>query len=107
QRFVHGQRGRAVTRDAFAITQRIQECAAEHDAEIFGRVMAIDFHVTFGRHGQIEQTMAWQLLEHVRKEWDRRFDPRLAGSIEVYLDGDLSFMGVPNTLADAHDGYTC
>src|SRR5690606_37880813 len=100
------QSGRAVTRDALAIAERIQKRTAEHDAEVFGRVVPVDLDVSGALDGQVEQAVARQLLHHVRQERDWRLHASLPRPVEVDLDRNPSFVGVADTLTDAHDRYS-
>ena len=45
QRLVHRQGRRAVAANAAVIAERVQDGLAEHDAEVLGRVVAVDLDV--------------------------------------------------------------
>ncbi len=51
-----------------AIAECVEHGFAEHDANVFGRVVTVDLDVALGDHGQVDRTVARDLIQHVREE---------------------------------------
>lgn len=93
QRFVHGQKDMAVTRDALAVTQCLIESLTKNQTHILDRVVIIDVQVAFGFYIQVKQTVFCQQLQHVIKKGYPRANRGLAGPVNVQGQGNLGFPG--------------
>ncbi|WP_331450866.1 hypothetical protein [Streptomyces prasinus] len=58
-------------------------------------MVRVDVEVALGLHGQVEQTVPADLVEHVVVETDPGGDLRLAGAVEVDLDEDRGLLRRP------------
>src|SRR5690606_2262725 len=56
-RFIHDEGRAAVASDAFPVPEGLLESLAEHDADILGRVVAVDLDVAPCSDGQVEEPM--------------------------------------------------
>ena len=52
--FVHGDVGKAESRDAGFVAQCVREGVAQADADVFDGVVGIDFEVAFAGDGEVE-----------------------------------------------------
>src|SRR4030095_5157759 len=76
------------------VAQGLPQRLAQHDADVFHRVVDVHLHVTGGLDGQVHQAVLGPCLQHVAEERDRRLDLRAAGAVDVELDGDLRLLGL-------------
>ena len=53
--------------------------------------MAVDLDVADRTNREVDEAVARDLLDHVRKKRERRDDVGLARSVEIELDSDLGF----------------
>ena len=81
----------AVTRDAFFIAERACKRLAQGNADIFHRVMGIDFQIAFGVDFQIDQAVPGDLIQHVIEKRNARGKQGFTGAVQVDFDADLSF----------------
>ena len=65
QRLVHHQVARAVAPNAALVAQRLRQRLAQRDADILHRVVVVDMQIARGCDGQVDQSVARQLVEHV------------------------------------------
>ena len=82
-RLVHRQRRPPVADDARLVAERLGDALPEDEPQVLGRVVAVDLHVARGPHGQVDQAVAGDLLDHVRQEGQRRVDRRAPGPVEI------------------------
>ena len=84
---VRDRQGReAVAADTRCVAERLPHRLAQYQTEVFGSVVPVDFDVAFGTDGEIERTVARDLLDHVRQEGQRRLHTALSGAIETDFD---------------------
>jgi len=93
QRFVHRKQKETVAGDAHFASQSLTEAGTEHDADIFHRVMEVDFNVTFGANFEIKKTMLGEKRQHVIKKWHPGLDVGTAISIHGQFHVDVGFGG--------------
>ena len=84
----------AVTGEALLSTNRLFERLAQHDANIFYRVVSIDFQITHCVDLQIKQAVPGNLGEHMFKEWQTGRQMTVALSIKVQVNLNLRFAGI-------------
>ena len=65
---------------------------ADRDPDVLDRVVEVDLDVTLRAHGQIEQAVLGEALEHVVEEGDPGRDLVLAGAVEIELDRDVGLL---------------
>lgn len=94
QHFVHGKRGPAIAGNSRPVAKRAFERAAEHEADVFYGVVAIDFGVAVRGDVEIEHAVARKRVEHVGEKRYGCDDGAGSHTIEVELDGDLGLFGV-------------
>ena len=99
---VHGEVDRGVARDALAVAERLADRLAERDADVFRRVVEVDMRVALGAHGQVDQRMARELLQHMVEEADPGRHVVAAGAVEIDGDGDFRLGGVAGDFRCAH-----
>jgi hypothetical protein len=87
------------------IAQGLAERLAQHQADVLDRVVGVDLDVTTRVHGQIEQPVPRQRVEHVRQERHRRVERPGARAIEPQLDHDLRLLGVALDPGAARGGH--
>ena len=75
--------------DPCFVAECLLERGAEHDADVFHRVVEVDLEVAAGDDAQVEPAVLAQLLEHVVEEGDAGGSRRdtLAVDVEHELDG--------------------
>ncbi len=91
ERFVHRQCGPAVTDEADLVADGLEHRLPEDDAEVFSRMVPVDFDIALRQNGEIEKPVTRDLLDHVRKKRQRRLYACPPGPVEVELDGDVGF----------------
>ena len=94
QNFVHRQRSPSVASDAGAVAERLFKRAAEHETDVFDRVVRIDFDVALRDNRQIKYAVPRKRIEHVRQKRHWRIDRTRTHPIDRQLQGDLGFGGV-------------
>jgi hypothetical protein len=71
----------------------IAECVldrfTEGDAEVLGRVVAVDFHVSLRFDLHVERAVPRELIDHVRQKRQRGIDRAQSGAVEIDLDPDI------------------
>ena len=80
--------------DAAPVAQRLRHRLADRDAAVFGGVVEIDMQIAFGTHGQIDQAVTRQLVQHVIEESDAGLHVITALAVEVDSHGNLRLAGV-------------
>jgi hypothetical protein len=73
--------------DAGFVAERFAERLTERDGDVLDGVVGVDVEVAHGLDGQVEATVAAELVEHVVVERDARRAVGLARAVEI--DGDL------------------
>ena len=88
---VHRQRRPPVAHEAGLVAERLRDALADDQAQVFGRVVAVDLDVARGAHRQVDEAVPRDLLDHVRQERQRRVDLRAARPVEIerHLDARL------------------
>ena len=69
--------------DAKLVAHGFGKCLAEHDAHVFDRVVRVDLKIALRFHGEVEQTVARERIEHVVEERDARVDIGLARAVDL------------------------
>src|SRR5690606_12022319 len=70
ERLVQGDRDVGETADPGLVAQGLAEGGAEGEGGVLHRVVGVDVQVAFGVHGQVEQSVLGDLVEHVVVEAD-------------------------------------
>ena len=102
QRLVHRHVHAGIARDALHVAERLLHRLPERDADVFGGVVMVDVQIALRLHGDVDARMARQQVEHVVEEADAGRDIGRAGAVEVHLDVDVGFLGLPFDRARAH-----
>jgi hypothetical protein len=84
-----------VAADAAFIAERACERLAECNAAILNGVVCVHFQIACAVEFQIHDRVSGKERKHVVKEGDAGFDLRFAPAVEVEVDGDAGFFGVP------------
>src|SRR6187399_1836389 len=92
-RLVHWKGRRAVATNARSVAQRLEYRGTEHDADVLGGVVTVDFDIPGGLNREVDQAVPRNLLEHVRQERERRLDVGLTRTVEVQLHADRGLSG--------------
>ncbi|MNN30660.1 hypothetical protein D3C81_1443150 [compost metagenome] len=71
----------AVAEDAFLVADRLGECLAQGDTDVFDGMVIVDVQVTLALDVQIDQPMPGDLVEHVFKERHTDIKSGLAAAI--------------------------
>ncbi len=82
QRLVHRQVDIGIARNAALVAERLPDRLAERNAGILDRVMVVDMGVARDLHGEIDQRMAREQVEHMVEKADTGADGRLSGAIQ-------------------------
>ena len=85
ERLVHRHDEIAGAVDALAIAERLQHRLAEHDADVFDRVVLIDVEIAGGLERQVEAAVTREQLEHVIEEADAGADVVPAAAVDDQL----------------------
>src|SRR5262249_31004815 len=93
ERFIERDVRMAESHDSPAIAERLVQGLAENPADVFNRVMSVDFEIAFRGNRQVEASMASQLGKHVVEKRDARLDVVLARAIKIQGNADLGFFG--------------
>lgn len=93
QRLVQRHRAVAEPVDADLVAERLLEGGAQGQGSVLDGVVGVDVQVALGLHGEVEETVAAQLVEHVVVEPDAGGDVGPAGAVEVDLDQDRGLLG--------------
>ncbi len=103
------QRDRAVAEavDADLVAERLLEGGAEREGGVLDGVVRVDVQVALGLHGQVEQTVPAELVEHVVVEADACRHIDLAGAVEIDLDEDRRLLGGAFHASDAAHDSSC
>ncbi len=102
QRFVHRQMQARVARDPAHIAERLFDRLADHDADVFGRVVLVDVEIALGLDLHIDPRMAGEQIQHVIEKADAGRNLVLALAIEIDLHRDLGFLGFAGDFAGTH-----
>ncbi len=89
QRFVHRNIGVAEADDAGIAAHGFLERLAQHDADVFHRVVLVDVEVALGLDVNVHGGVLGEALEHVVEEPDARGNRRFSRAIDVHGDLDL------------------
>jgi hypothetical protein len=65
QGLVHRQDKEAVPADAFLVAQGILDRGTQNDAEVFHRVMGVDFQVAFGLYREVKEAVLGEQRQHM------------------------------------------
>src|SRR5216683_2225185 len=95
QRFVQRDRGVPEPAQARLVAQGDRERLAERQRGVLDRVVRVDVQVPVGPHREVEQAVLAELAEHVVEEPDARRDVDLPGAVDVDVDHDRGFLGLP------------
>ena len=79
---------------ATSITHCLCESLTQGNADIFDCVMRIDVQVAIGLDVEIDHAVPSNLIEHMLQKREPGIELRLALSVEINTDGDLSFQGI-------------
>src|SRR5438552_8658880 len=93
QRLVERYRGLAEAADAGLVAERLAERLAERQADVLDRVVIVHLEVARRAHGEVEEAVAGEDLEHVVQERDTALHLVAPGSVEVQLQVDVGLLG--------------
>src|SRR6056297_1368060 len=102
QRVVHRQQARPVAADSALVAERLRERLPECDAYVLDRVVVVDVAVAVAAHGQVQQRVARELVEHVVEEADAAAVVVAPCPVERDLDADIGFRGLSGDARAAH-----
>ena len=77
--------------DAKLVAHGFGKRLAEHDANVFDGVVCVDLEISLRLHGEVEQSMARERIEHVIEERDARVDIGLARAVDLEREQDVGF----------------
>ena len=80
-----------VAADAELVAERFGDRGPQRNAGIFDRVMRVDFQVSCHTHGQVEQAVAREAVQHMVEETDPSRDVSLSGPVQIDTDLDVCF----------------
>ncbi len=83
-----------VTSNPFLVAERFLHCHANAYANVFNRVMIIDFDITLRLHAKINHSMTCDLVHHMVEKWHTGIKFGIATAVEVYGHFNLGFVGV-------------
>jgi hypothetical protein len=92
--FFHRKHEKAVTPDAAFVADGLRDRFTQADADVFHRVVIIDVQIALGVHGEIEEAMPADVVEHVIKETDARGHIHFTRAIQIDRQLDLRFLGI-------------
>ena len=98
QRLIERHHRVGVAANARAVTQRLGDGLAQHDAGVFDGVMPVDVQIAPRLDRQVQQTVAGKRLEHVVEEADPGFHLGLAGPVQVHPDVEIGLFGLAGHL---------
>lgn len=98
---VHGHQEISGAQDAAFRTERLADCFAEGDANVFDRVVLIDVEVAFRGERQIESAVTSDEIEHVVEEANTSGDARFAATVEIEAESDVGLVGLAMDASDA------
>ena len=101
QRLVHGQHDRAVSRDTAFVAQRLRNRPAQHDAAVLHGVVRVHINVAGGLHGQVEQAVAPESVQHMVEERHAGVDIRSARSVQIDGQHDVRLLRGARKLREA------
>src|SRR5215813_2564731 len=93
QRLVHRRMRRAETNNAFFVSKRLGERAAQTDRRVLDRMVVINLQVAFASDFEIEQPVAREQFKHVVEKRDARVDGAFTLAVEVERDANVSLFG--------------
>ena len=107
QRFIQRYIGVAVAANRFLVANRLAERLTEGDANVFNRVVSVDFQITDGVDFEINNAVSRDLVEHVIEKRQTGVEVGLTGAVEIKLDGNLGFFGIARDLRVSltHDDF--
>ena len=73
----------AIAADAALVAQRLGQRLPKGDAAILDRVVVVDVQIALGAHGDVDQRVARQLVQHVVEEADPGLHVIKAGAVKV------------------------
>jgi len=85
----------AVTPEAAFVAERASKCLAEGEAAVFDGVVRVHFQIAGAAEFQIHDGVFGEERQHVVKKRDAGSDSRFAAAIEIEVDGDTGFFGIP------------
>ena len=88
----------AIPADPRAIRQRAVDRLPQADADVLGRVMAVDVQVSLASDRQVHERMAGEQLEHVVEKADSRRDLAPPLTVKIERQADVGFAGRPGDL---------
>jgi hypothetical protein len=95
ERFIERNRSPAESAYPVFCAECLLQRLAEHDTDVFNRVVIVDLRIAFRLDRQVEESMLAQKLQHVIQKRDRRLDMATSNSIEPELNANLSFRRIP------------
>jgi hypothetical protein len=101
QGFVHGDNRMTHADDAGAIPQSLGQGPAQHNGNIFNGMVFIDVQIATGLDLQVKPGMAGQGMQHMIQKADTGLNSGLAGAIDIELDLDIGFAGLPGHAGSA------
>jgi hypothetical protein len=101
QGFVHRDNRMTHADDAGAIPQSLGQGPAQHNGNIFNGMVFIDVQIATGFDLQVKPGMAGQGVQHVIQKANAGLDRGLAGPINIELDLDVGFAGLPGHTGSA------
>ena len=94
ERFVERHERVGEPAHAGLVAERLLERGAEHDADVFDRVVQVDLEVAVGLDREVEPGVLAELFEHVVEERDAGRRRRVAGAVDVEREVDRRLLGL-------------
>ena len=91
ERLIQGNITVAIAGNSALVSDRLFKGHTQRNPHILNRVVVIDVHVTLGLDLKVNQAMPGNLIQHVVKKGNTRFQHRAASAIQIDGDPDLGF----------------
>ena len=84
----------SITADALLVTQRLIKCLPQCNTDILYGVVRIDVQIPFCGNGEVQQTMAGDLIQHVLEERHTGIQLRISAALQAQTDLYLRLKGI-------------
>src|SRR5271168_1814546 len=88
--------------DSRLVTDRLGNCLAECDADVFDGVVGVNLKIAASLDIEVDQPMTADLVEHVVKKRDAAIEPTASAAIEIERYTNLGFLGRACNLSGSH-----
>jgi hypothetical protein len=91
QRFIHWDNGMSHPGNPSPVIQRFSQRPAQHNADIFNRMVFVNVQITPGADVQVKARVSSQGVQHVIQKADTGLDISLTGTVQVETDIYIGF----------------